>query len=252
MDEIQYEVDGDGFAVPDVPHMEIMMDALDQTADQIDGTECYTLTEAQHYAQGVLMAAGVVSARQITGNEGLFSAIGDGFAAAWKYIKETFQSIWNFFFARDSDKEAEAAKEEVSENNDKLEKAENGTQSEEEANKQLGQLESAANAAEGGGEAVAKQLQEAKKKSLAEKRAAIKAALKEIPKMNKKARQKLEGSIAAAVKAKKAFLSVAQAGITDKEKEAFTKLASNLDLSDVLKDLENEVTKFGPRDSTLR
>lgn len=244
--EGSYEVEGDGYGLPDAPHMEIMFDALEATGEQqIDGNEGFSLTQAQIYAQGVLHSAGIFTQAQVTGNEGVFSAIGDGFKAVWDYIVKTFKAIWDFFFGRDNEKEAEEAKDAVAGDVADLTKADNGTQTEAEANAQLSALGTAAGG-EDGNEAMAKTIAEAKKGDLKAKRAAIKAALKEMPKMNKKAKQKLEQSVANAVKAKRAFMVAATVPGkgSQKESNATTHLAtSGSEAFDVMADLANEVAK---------
>lgn len=238
--EGSYQPDGDGFGLPDVPHVEIMFDAMNDTAEQMDvsGTESLNLTAAQHYAQGVLLSAGIVTGSQVTGNEGVFSVIGDGFKAVWDYITKTFKSIWDFFFNRDSAKDAEVAKEACTENAAELQAAASGTQDEATADKQL-------NAAAAAGVDVAK----AKKGDLKEKRDAVKAALKEMAKMNKKAQAALAKVVDGAVKAKKAFLTVASSNGSDKENKAAKQLAGNTDFTDNAIDVGAMVAKFMTRDA---
>lgn len=238
--EGSYQPDGDGFGLPDVPHVEIMFDSLNDTAEQMDiaGTESFNLTAAQQYAQGVLLSAGIVSGSQVAGNEGVFSAIGDGFKAVWDYITKTFKSIWDFFFNRDSAKDAEVAKDVCTENAAELQAAASGTQDEATADKQL-------NAAAAAGVDVAK----AKKGDLKEKRDAVKAALKEMAKMNKKAQGALAKVVEGAVKAKKAFLTVAAANGSDKEHKAANHLSGNTDFTDNAIDVGALVAKFMTRDA---
>lgn len=245
--EGSYQPDGDGFGLPDVPHVEIMFEALKDSADQIDadvtGTESLSLTQAQVYAQGVLMSAGIISGAQVTGNEGVFSAIGNGFKAVYDYIAKTFKSIWDFFFSRDSAKDAEVAKEACNENAAELQAAVSGTQDEATADKQLNAM--AGNVSE----STAKDIAAAKKKGLKEKRDAVKAALKEMGKMNKKAQATLANVVGAAVKAKKAFLTATTADGSDKEKQAAAHLSGNTDFTDNAIDMAGMVTKFMTRDA---
>jgi hypothetical protein len=242
--EGSYEVEGDGYGLPDAPHLEIMFDALETTGEQnIDGMENFTLTQAQRYAQGVLHAAGIVTNAQVTGTEeGVFSAIGGAFKAVWDYIVKTFKAIWDFFFGRDNEKEAEEAKDAIGENNDELKKAENGTQTEAEADAQLSKMATAAGGEEGD-EALAKTLAEAKKGDLKAKRAAIKAALKELPKLAKKQRQKVQTVVDQAVKAKMALIQAA--GKDDKKTEAAQDhlMKGAGEGYDLLSDLINETGK---------
>jgi hypothetical protein len=241
--EGSFQPDGDGFGLPDAPHVEIMFDALKDTAEQMDvaGTESLSLTAAQQYAQGVLMSAGIFTGAQVTGTEGVFSAIGDGFKAVWDYISKTFKSIWDFFFNRDSAKDAEVAKEACTENAAELQAAVAGTQDEAAADKQL----NAAAAAGVDGEEIAK----AKKGGLAEKRKAVKEALKEMAKLNKKGQAALANVVANAVKAKKAFMIMATSNGSDKEQKAAGHLVGNTDFVDHSIDMAGAVTKFVARDA---
>lgn len=241
--EGSYQPDGDGFGLPDAPHVEIMFDSLNDTAEQMDvaGTESISLTGAQQYAQGVLLSAGIVSGSQVTGNEGVFSAIGDGFKAVWDYISKTFKSIWDFFFNRDSAKDAEVAKEACKENADALAAANAGTQDEATADKQLNAMA----AAGVDGEEIAK----AKKGTLAEKKKAVKDALKEMAKMNKKGQAALATVVANAVKAKKAFLALATSHGSEKENKAAGHLAGKTDFADNAIDMAGMVLKFTNRDA---
>lgn len=102
-------------SIPDIPHVEIMFDALEDTANGVTGTEGFGLTEAQRYAEGVLMASGSLRASSIDGNESFFSKIGGGIKATYDYIVKMFKSVWEFFFKRDVGKEVDAAVAEVKE-----------------------------------------------------------------------------------------------------------------------------------------
>lgn len=83
-----------GLAEPE--HIEMMFDALDDT---ISGTESYSLTSAQLYAQSVLLSNRMATrADMVSGVEGFFSKIGDGVKAIWEYIQKLFKGIWNWFF----------------------------------------------------------------------------------------------------------------------------------------------------------
>lgn len=87
-----------GIAEPE--HLETMFDALDDTFTNVDGTE--GLTRAQHYAQAVLVGAGMVRP-QVAGNEGFFQTLGEGAKKIWEYIQKMFKSMWAFFFGKGSD-----------------------------------------------------------------------------------------------------------------------------------------------------
>lgn len=100
-------------ALPDIPHVEIMFDAMGDTVNGVTGAEGFGLTEAQLYAEGVLMANGLLRANAVDGNEGFFSAVGGGLKATYDYIVKMFKSVWEFFFKRDVAKEVDAAVAEV-------------------------------------------------------------------------------------------------------------------------------------------
>lgn len=89
-------IDPDNTELHDSEHIDEAFDALADTLDNVAGTE--GLTRAQHYMWGVLNGSGDVSYQQrIAGNEGFFSAIGDGVSKVWEYIKKMFNAILNFF-----------------------------------------------------------------------------------------------------------------------------------------------------------
>jgi len=237
-----YEVSPDGYTVPDAPHMEIMFDALEHTA-AVEGTESLprfnNLTQAQHYAVAVLDANGIKYGMRAGNEEGVFSAIGNGFKAVWDYIKKTFTSIWNFFFNRDAAKEGDEAKEAIDEKNEELKKAEAGTQTDEQANAQATKLAGQVDGKE------AEALKAAK--TPAEKKKAIKDALKKMGSMSGAAKKKLEGTVGAAVKAKKAFLSgsFGSAKGDAKQGAAAAKLADkDHAAAHLLVEMSSEVAKF--------
>jgi hypothetical protein len=258
MDSENYQPDGDGYALHDVPHVEIMFDALNDTAEQVvspdlnaavHGTESLRLTPAMHYAQGVLLSAGIVNYSQVTGNEGIFSAIGDAFKATYDYIVKTFKAIWDFFFNRDSKKEAADAQKAVDENNAELSAAANGSQTEEAANAQISAMASVANG-EGGDKAIHDTLVEAKKGDLKEKRKAIHEALKAMPKMNRQAKLKFEQSVQTAVKVKQAFMKMFDGDV--KAVPAFEHLASkDHPVLTVMTDIFAEGSRFGIKDASF-
>lgn len=115
---------GEGEQIPDRPHVEIMFEALNDT---LAGVECKNLSEAQVYAEGVLMATGALRMNTVEGNEGFFSSIGNGAKAIYDYIVKMFKSVWGFFFNRDAAKEAKEAKAEVKEVQQKIETLRNPT-----------------------------------------------------------------------------------------------------------------------------
>lgn len=243
-----YVVDEDGFDIPDTPHMELMFDALEHTAE-IEGTESLprfnNLTEQQHYAIAVLKGAGIRVPSNRAGNEaGIFTTIGNGFAAVWDYIKKTFAAIWNFFFSRDSAKEAADAKSEIEGNNKDLKDAENGTLSDDDAAKLANKM---ANVADG---ATAEELKKAK--TPAERKKAIKEALKKLSTMNKAGKAKAAATFTAAIKAKQALAKSMMDGGSSKEQAAAVKLTdSNHPAMQLLLDMANEVTKFSVKDAAF-
>lgn len=190
---------GDGYDVPDVPHVEIIFDALNDTLADVNGSE--GLTQAQSYLSGVLNASGVANSR-VTGNEGFFSSIGTGAKSAYEYIKKMFKSLWEFFFKRDAPKLAEDAKKEITEAQDALKALESGGSSEAEADKVLSKQISALKALghqpdveKSALDQILKEADEAHKGSFADKKKAILMLSHEIPKLNKKAKKELSGKV---------------------------------------------------------
>lgn len=87
------------FGLAEPEHLETMFEALEDTL--VAGTESLSLTAAQSYALTVLRSSGdVTRADLVTGTEGFFSAIGEGAAKIWAYIKKMFQGIWDWFFGK--------------------------------------------------------------------------------------------------------------------------------------------------------
>lgn len=94
----------ESYSLHDESHVGMFIDGL---LDSLSGSECINLTNAQHYVQGVLFADGstrTLSVSDVTGNEGFFSAIGDGIKKAWEYIKKMFSNIYDFFFKSEKKK----------------------------------------------------------------------------------------------------------------------------------------------------
>jgi len=88
--------DSDNTELYEDDHIEEVFTALDDTLDEVAGTE--GLTKAQTYMWSVLNANGDVSYQQrVAGNESFFSKVGDGLAKVWAYIKKMFNGILNFF-----------------------------------------------------------------------------------------------------------------------------------------------------------
>lgn len=249
----EFEPDAATFELPDVPQVNVMMDALDDSIEQIDqveGSEGLSFTKSQQYAQAVLFGAGIIPFSAMCGMEegGVFKAAGDGIASIWNWIKGIFTSIWNFFFSRDNKEEADKTKEGADENSKKAKDAADGSQSDEEAKKQAGKM--AGIASEGGDEATAKALKEAKTPK--EIKAAIKAALPKIAKLNKKGKQKIENSIKLAVQAKRGFQKVVSDSSNKKYTAAQDKVAgSDHPVAHLMIELEACIDKILVKDNTF-
>lgn len=120
MTQEQEEQEMREFGIVDERHVHAMFQAIEDTEERmIEGNEHLALTDFQVYAGVVLGLNGHRSAT-VTGNEGFFSAIGDGLKAAWEYIKKIFKSIWQFFFGKDAEKELSDAEKEIKEISDKI------------------------------------------------------------------------------------------------------------------------------------
>lgn len=253
IDVAEFEPDAATFELPDVPQVNVMMDALDDSIEQIDmveGTEAISFTKAQQYAQGVLYSNGIIPLRAMCGMEegGVFSSIGDGIGAVWSWIKGIFTSIWNFFFSRDNKEEADKTKAEADANSKTASDAANGSQSDEDAKKQAGKMAGIASA--GGDEATAKALKEAKTPK--EIKAAIKAALPKIAKLNAKGKQKIQNSIKLAVQAKLGFAKIVNDDSNKKFKDAQDKVAgTDHPVAHLMIDLEAHVDKILVKDNTF-
>lgn len=238
-------------AVPDLPEVNVMLDALEDSVDQMDavaGGESISFTASQNYFAGVLFANGVISHAQLAGNEGVFSAIGNGFAAAWKWLCDMFKSVWGFFFGRDNAEEADKTKKEIDANNKDATAAENGTQSDEDAKKQASAL--ATIAAENGDEATAEELRKARDPK--EVKEAVKAALKKIHKLNKKGKLKASEAIKNAVTAKNGFTKI----VTDEKNRKYDEANDRLmqadhDAAHLLIDLEADINKVLVKDHSF-
>lgn len=249
----EYEPDPATFELPDVPQVNVMMDALEDSIEQIgdvEGTENLSFTKAQEYAQSILYSNGIIPFRAMCGMEegGVFSSIGSGIAGVWNWIKGIFKSIWNFFFSRDNKEEADKTKEEADANSKTASDAANGNQSDEDAKKQASKM--AGIASEGGDETTAKALKEAKTPQ--EIKAAIKAALPKIAKLNAKGKQKIQNSIKLAVQAKNGFKKVVNDDSNKKYSAAQDKVAgTDHPVAHMMVDLESYIDKILIKDNTF-
>lgn len=229
---------GDGYDVPEHPHIEIVFDGLNDTLDNVSGNE--SLTQAQHYLIGAMNAAGVLRTADVTGNESMFSAIGSGVTKAFEYIKNMFKSIYEFFFKRDGPKMVEDTKKDLNDHSKLLDVVSTGGSNEQETEKvlakQISALKALGNESDTNKSALDQILKEAdeahKSGSQAEKKKAVVMIGRELPKLNSKAKKILGGKIDQLVAALKAFLKVVDDALAD---EATTTLAK-----DALKKLGTE------------
>lgn len=238
----EYEVEGTSYEVPDLPVVNVMIDSLDDTVDQMDaveGGESYRITPNQRVAEGVLFANNMIPFSALNGSEGVFSAIGDGFKAVWNWITGTIKSIWGFFFSRDNAEIADATKKEVDENSDTAKKAADGTQTDAEAKSQASKM--AKLAEEGGDSATADALKAAKTPK--EQRAAIKVALKKIPTINKTGQQKLGKSIDLVGASHKAFAGIVSKDDAKTQNASDKMVGSDHPAADILIEMEALVNK---------
>lgn len=215
MDEVQLTVeDGIGYEVPEIPHIEQVFQAVEDTLDNVAGNEGL-LTGSQIYLQGILAANGVKGTAAVTGNEGFFSSVGNGLSAALEYIKKMFKAIWDFFFNRDAGKKIAETKQTVVETSKKLDDAAAGgttpAQTEEILKEQIGVLKINGKLDGNSREEFEKLMmgaEEAQKGSDSDKKAMVKKITAELPKLNKKARQKLDEQIDQSIAAINAFLKL--------------------------------------------
>lgn len=89
--------------MPEGAHIETMFNGL---TDAVSGVESYNT----RYAQGVLLACGMTSFREVAGNEGFFSSIGDGIKKVFEYIVNMFKSIWNWITGGSSSSKSTASR----------------------------------------------------------------------------------------------------------------------------------------------
>lgn len=122
--------DDEGYDLNDRPHIEIMFDALGDTLNGTTGNEGFGLTEAQRYAEGVLMANGVLSARSVDGNESFFGTVATGAKSVYEYIVKMFKGLWGFFFNRDAPALLDQAKADVTEFKNELDGIGKGSEKE--------------------------------------------------------------------------------------------------------------------------
>lgn len=196
MDEvILTEADGEGYAVPEISHVGLVLDGLDDTLDQVErgvaGTE--SLTGAQEYLQASMNAAGMLSMRQVAGNEGFMASVGGGIKKAYEYVVKLFKSLWDFFFKRDNKKKAEEAKTALTDAKKDFESIKVGGKTEAETDKMLASLKSAASSQELA--VVSKALEEVSGKSHSEKQKILTDAMKKYAAASAKAKKVLTWKI---------------------------------------------------------
>jgi DNA repair exonuclease SbcCD ATPase subunit len=226
--DITHEDDA-GADIPEAPHVEIMFDALNDT---VTGTE--GMTPAQHYAAGVLSANGYRPATSVAGTEGFFGSVASGAKAVYDYIIKMFKSVWGFFFNRDGAAQAEAAKKEAKDSEQHFKDAVVSPSSEEAVNEALKKVSSTAAKLEdiptGDQAALDKFMTEGKEAlksgTVAEKKAALKNLVNEMPKVNKKGQYSLKHTVENVVDLNKKFIALCQG--------ADTKINGNID-ADVTK-----------------
>lgn len=199
MDDIVLtEEDGQGYALPDIPHVEIIFDALDDTINAVAGVE--SLTAAQQYLQSVLHTSGSLH-RSVTGVEGFFSQIGTGAKAAYDYVVKMLKQLWDFFFKRDAPKAIAEAKAEIKDLKAAVNNAEQGGHSAEESDKILDHAIQVAEEGvkeDGGDKAAFEKIVEKAKAAKAgndksAKQSAAKEAVSALPKLDTKAKRNLKG-----------------------------------------------------------
>lgn len=102
-------------------HVETVFDGF---IDTINGTEGMTLTSAQVYLNGVMMANGMMTGRQRVGNEGIFETIGDGIKKVWEYIKSLFRKIFGGEKKKDAQAQTKKLEDKIEKTEEKLKNAE--------------------------------------------------------------------------------------------------------------------------------
>lgn len=96
MDEIFEEIPDDYQEISDPEHFDEVAQGV---VEVIVGVE--SLSNAQRYLYSCLDASDSITlAQRLVGAEGIFSAIGDGFKAAWDYLMRLFKAAWGFFFGK--------------------------------------------------------------------------------------------------------------------------------------------------------
>lgn len=196
MDEvILTEADGEGYAVPEISHVELVLDGLSDTVDQVErgvaGVEA--LTGAQEYLQASMQAAGMLSMRQVAGNEGFMSSVGGGIKKAYEYVVKMFKSLWDFFFKRDNKKKAEEAKEALVTCKTTWTEIKMGGKTEAQTDAMISSLKSSASSQELA--VVSKALEEVSGKSHAEKQKVLTDAMKKFAAASAKSKKLLTWKI---------------------------------------------------------
>ena len=204
----------------DRPHIEIMFDALEESVAGVEG-----ITQAQHYAYGVLSANSMITTQQRRdGNEGFFSAVGGGAKAIYDYVVKMFKSLWDFFFSRDAGKLADKAEGELKEAQADIAAVSTGGSSEAQTTALFTKMKHTVNGLEKVGvdiktvEDLDTFMLEAEKGSIADKKAAIIHVSKELPKVNHKAQRKLEGVVEGITKRVHGYLTYLEEAKAESEK----------------------------------
>ncbi|MBS9730373.1 hypothetical protein [Pseudomonas aeruginosa] len=225
------EEDGNGYEIPDLPHIGIVYDALNDTLDQVDrgvaGTE--SLTASQQYLVGALVANR--PGYSVAGNEGFMANIGAGLKAAYEYVVKMFKSLWDFFFKRDVSQKTSDAKKEIDDLQTKLEVVQTGGKTEAETQEALHSMKAQVKEQAQSGFKIdgvdAEEWVEKQAKTSAtheEKKAAVKTLARELPKVNTRGKKRLQGVIERMIKTQQYLVSV----IDVADKEARETLNENL------------------------
>lgn len=103
-----------GLPAPD--HIETIFQGV---IDTVTGNEGFTYSQV--YLHAAMGADGSLSTR--TGVEGFFSALGNGLAKVWEYIKKMFSWIFGGTFKKEADEKVKEVKKDIKTTGQKLDKA---------------------------------------------------------------------------------------------------------------------------------
>lgn len=236
MDEVALsEADGIGYEIPDIPHVELVLEGLNDTLEErVEGNEA--LTGAQVYLAGVLRANGLATMQQVEGNEGFFTTVGSGAKAAYEYVMKMFRSMWDFFFKRDAPKKADEATKELEGLKDQLDTASNGGSSEAETDEALKKMAAVAKAA--GDDNLEQVAREAVKESHDKKKAAVIKLAKALPGVNKAGQERMQKRVSRMSRVNQLLVNAIKeardeaAKMGDTPHKVFAKAVSNMQTSE--------------------